>query len=174
MHTLVSVKNPMRGGGSAWPASSATCGSGPEKELPRGPAGAGRSPSPVPPGCRSSAYLRAGLGGDAGAFAVTGDERRQLWPPRTAARADVDGQRLDLLDVHVPVERDGRELVEGVALGDAVRAPVIGHADLVDDPPADHEWRHPVGDEHLRLDRAAGGHQRGPPPPDATPPARAA
>src|SRR5258705_3223774 len=80
MQTEVSVKKPIRGGWSRWPA---------------------RAAGSVPLGSGLISDLHAGVIGDARPFGVLSHELPQGGPARTAARPDVAGQRLDLLDVHV-------------------------------------------------------------------------
>src|ERR1700758_3932832 len=78
MQTEVSVKKPIRGGCSGQPAR--------------------------PAGSALIADLRARLVGDARALGVLPDQAAQPGAARAAARADVAGHRLDLLDVHVRVQ----------------------------------------------------------------------
>src|SRR4051794_5575810 len=107
--------------------------------------------------------LPSRLVGDAGAPAVVLDEPVPVGAVRTPAGADVAREGLDLLDVDVRVERQVRQLVGRIAGGAAVRAPVVGKADLVDATAPHAQARQPVGDEDARLDRVAGGHDRRPP-----------
>src|ERR1700736_4392574 len=113
MQTDVSVKNPIRAGCSAYPASAA--GS-------RGRAGSASSASRCDHGVLIS-QLRPGVGGDPGAFLVFTDKITQGRPTRPPPGANIAGQRLDLLDVHVRVERHVGQLVVRVPGGVAVRAP---------------------------------------------------
>src|ERR1022692_5022699 len=107
MQTEVSVRNPIRAGCSASPASAAGSGGWP---------GSGSAASPrnvsAAPGhdCGLMSQLRPGLAGDPGALLVLTDKITQGRPARPPAGADVAGQRLDLLDVHVRVEGQVRQL----------------------------------------------------------------
>src|ERR1035438_9272443 len=113
MQTDVSVKNPIRGGWLVCPACPA--GSKP------GPAGSGRRSA----GSALISYLGSSFAGDPGPLLILAHQLQQgrsTWPP---ARADVNGQRLDLLNVHVRVQGQVGQLVRGVPGGVAVRSPVV-------------------------------------------------
>ena len=83
---------------------------------------------------------------------------------RPAARPDVAGPDLGLLDLHVRIERDPEQVVGAVAADDGVLPdpPVIGHPNLVHRAAGYDQRRHPVGDQDPCLDRGARGDQRGP------------
>ena len=69
-------------------------------------------------------------------------------------------RRLQLLDVHVRIERHSHDIVGGVTAHDraaAAHSPVVWQADLVDDPATDGQRREPVRDQHPRLDGGARG-----------------
>src|SRR6516162_3818271 len=85
MQTEVSVKKPIRGGCSRYPAR---------------PAGSG-----------GITHLGTSLVGDARALGVLPDQAAQPGAARAAAGTDVAGHRLDFLDVHVRVEGQRREFV---------------------------------------------------------------
>src|SRR3954465_14497024 len=121
MQMLVSVKKPIRGGASVWPASRATSCSGPYSIFLR-------SSSVM------ASDLQSGFLGDAGSALIVLDVTQPRLAARAAAGPDVGRERLDLLDVHVGVEAHRRQLVEGVTLGVAVGPPVVGHPDLVHHP----------------------------------------
>ena len=152
MQIEVSVKNPIRGGCSVCPAAAAG-------SLP---------PSRTSSSGRVARIARIGhfsipvSVGDAGAPLVGLDQREALRSAGPAPGLDVDGQRLDLLDVRARIQRHRGQLVHRVAARVAVRAPVVGHPDRVHDAPVELQRRHPVGHEHPRLDHAAGGHERRP------------
>src|SRR6478672_5432659 len=97
MHTEVSVKKPIRGGWSTWPARAA--------------------------GSMVNSHLRAGVVGNACPPRVLVHQPPQRGPARPASRADIAGQRLHLLDVHVRVESQVGQVVRGVAGGQAVGTP---------------------------------------------------
>ena len=67
-----------------------------------------------------------------GAATVVLDVRREPFAAGPSARPDVAGADL-VLDEHVRVHRDVDQVVGGVALGDAVAAPVIGQPHLLDE-----------------------------------------
>src|SRR3954470_10974347 len=121
MQTLVSVKKPIRGGASSYPASGAGS-SGPYRLL---------GPTIV------RSFPR--FGSRAGASAIVGDIRQQRRPGRPPARPDVTRADLALLDEHVRVELDGEQVVGRVALDERLvrPAPVVGQPDLVDSAPLD-------------------------------------
>src|ERR1700761_1873604 len=148
MQTEVSVKKPIRAGCSRQPARSAG------------------SPPPVRPGVLGSvmliSQLRPGLFGDAGPLQVRLHQREQGRPTGPAAGLDVDGQRLDLLDVNVRIKTKVHQVVGAVAGGDPVAAPVVGQPDLVQPPALDGQRGHAPGDHDPGLDRAARGDDRGP------------
>src|SRR5687768_8665984 len=103
MHTLVSVKNPLRAGGSSYPASAA--GSiGPKRlfffSTSAAPLGFDRPDSVVI--------------GEPGAVLVARHQVEQLLAVRPATGAHVAGAHLALLDEHVGVERDAHQVVGGV------------------------------------------------------------
>src|SRR6202012_1003798 len=83
-------------------------------------------------------------------------------PTGPAAGPDVDGQRLDLLDVNVRIETQVHQVVGAVAGGGPVAAPVVGQPDLVQRPALDGQRAHPPGDHDPGLDGAAGRDDRGP------------
>src|SRR5215472_4379699 len=114
MQTDVSVKKPIRGGWSWCPATAA-----------------GSSPLVWSSGYRLTSHLGTCLAGDPGPVLVLPDQFSQRGPARPPSRADVTGQRLHLLDVHVRVQGQVSELVGRVAGGVTVRAPVVGEPDLV-------------------------------------------
>src|SRR5512133_1091709 len=89
-------------------------------------------------------------------------ELAQLRPARTAARTDVAGARLDLLDVDVRVERQMEEVVRAVARRDAAAAPVIRQSDLVHATTLNLDRSHAIGDHHACLDGRACGDDRRP------------
>src|ERR1700760_4427665 len=93
MQTEVSVKKPWRGGGSAQPASAAGSGSGPDRELLIG--------ALLLAGGTWRALLVTSLHRDARPPPVVLDQAQQRRPGRPAARLDVAGGDLGLLDVHV-------------------------------------------------------------------------
>ena len=92
-----------------------------------------------------------------GPAAVFLDVREQGFSDRTAARLDVAGADLALLDQHVRVQDDADQVVRRVTGDQALAAPVVGQPGLMDDPPVDAQRVEPVGDHHPGLDRGAGG-----------------
>src|SRR5690625_55225 len=142
MHTLVSVKKPLRGGGSAYPASRAGF-TGPKRLfLPAMSAPLDGSVLLVVRGVGAGAG--AGVGGDdrlrgVGArwLAVGLDDGGERRAARTAPRAHVAGARLGLLDEDVGVEADAEQVVRGVPGHQAVAAPVVGQPHLVHDATRD-------------------------------------
>src|SRR5919197_6303627 len=58
-------------------------------------------------------------------------ELREVGPAGPSPRLDPDRERLHLLDVHVRVERDRREVVRRPARRQPARPPVVGKPDLV-------------------------------------------
>src|ERR1700730_1353524 len=119
MQIEVSVKNPIRGGWSTYPAAAA--GSRPARAV-----------SPVRPAVSAViSRLRPRLFGDAGPLLVVADQLAQRGPPGPAPWSDVAGERLDFLDVHVRVQGQVGQLVRRVAGRQAVRSPVPGQPDLV-------------------------------------------
>ena len=78
----------------------------------------------------------ARLDRDARPSTVVVDQTPQSGAGRTAARTDVAGGDLGLLDVHVRVEGDPEQVVGRVAADDGLAAdtPVVGQAHLVDLP----------------------------------------
>src|SRR5690625_1423512 len=157
MHTLVSVKKPLRGGGSAYPASKAGL-TGPKRLfLPA-------MSAPLDGSVRLDvsgvgAGDGAGGGGDdrlrgvgARSLAVALDEGGERRAARTAAGAYVAGARLGLLDEDVGVEADAEQVVGGVAGHQAVAAPVVGQPHLVHDATRDTQRAEPVGDHDTSLD----------------------
>src|SRR5690625_1868070 len=150
MHTLVSVKKPLRGGGAAYPASRAGF-TGPKRLcLPAMSAPLDGSVRLVVSGV--GAGDGAGVGGDdrlrgvgARSLAVALDEGGERRAARTAAGAYVAGARLGLLDEDVGVEADAEQVVGGVAGHQAVAAPVVGQPHLVDHAPGDAQRAAKVG-----------------------------
>jgi hypothetical protein len=106
------------------------------------------------------------VGGDRGPRAglVVGDEAEQLLAPRPAARVDVAGSGLGLLDLHVGVEGNAEQVVGRVAGYDGLvsRAPVVRQPDLVHLAAGDNQRGHPVGDQYPRLDCRTGRDDGGP------------
>src|SRR3954454_9141809 len=99
MHTEVSVKNPIRGGCSSCPDSAAGSVSAWVTSASEARnAGLPRNVFPI-------SDLRPGLLGDAGPLLVLAHQRAARRPARAPGRPDVAGEGLDLLDVHVRVQR---------------------------------------------------------------------
>src|SRR5690242_19917520 len=86
---------------------------------------------------------------------------RELGTTWSAARPDVAGADL-VLDVDVGIHGDVDEVVGGVAATDAVAAPVVGEADLLDEPVPEPQGAHPVGDQDPGLDGGARRDDGGP------------
>src|SRR3954447_18844250 len=162
MQTEVSVKKPTRAGWSgSYPASPCTSGSGPNSRVVApSPWKAGlaeltevigspprSTPPPLPRPLPSRARLllpgrrldrRAPVAAHParlhpGPPAVGLDELHQLRPARPAARPDVGGADLVLLDVGVRVQHDAQQVVGRVAGRQPALGPVVGHPDLVHD-----------------------------------------
>ena len=159
MQIEVSVKNPLRG---LRPASAASA------------AGASVSWSSQPSLVESSPNVAGGIGDRvvagldrcAGAGLVVGDQASSSAPVRPAARTDVAGSGLGLLDLHVRVQRHAEQVVGRVTADDGVTAdaPVVRQPDLVHGAAADR----PAGvirsvTSTLRLDGRAGRDDGGPP-----------
>src|SRR5690625_7686239 len=125
MHTLVSVKKPLRGGGSAYPASRAGF-TGPKRLfLPAMSAPLDGSVRLVVSGV--GAGDGAGVGGDdrlrgvgARSLAVALDEGGERRAARTAAGAYVAGARLGLRSEERRVGREGRWRGGGGRLRDRI------------------------------------------------------
>src|SRR5690625_1983001 len=140
MHTLVSVKKPLRGGGAAYPASRAGC-TGPKRLF---------LPAMSAPPDGSVRLVVRGVGAGDGAGGGGGDRLRGVGgrsrpsaladggrraAARAAAGAYVAGARRGLLDEDVGVEAAAEQVVGGVAGRPAVAAPVVGQPRLVDHAP---------------------------------------
>src|SRR5690625_1398581 len=158
MHTLVSVKNPLRGGGSLYPAS--TAGSmGPKRLflLTIGVSLLGPRRGTVPGENRVAARAVR-----SGPLAVFGYVCQEFWPSRPAPGPHVARADLRFLDVDVDVERDAEEVIRGIAHDQAVGAPVVGQPHLVDGAPRDPQRAHAIGDDDAGLDGGARGDDVGP------------
>src|SRR5438128_12021716 len=94
-------------------------------------------------GFRSSPYVVL----TARPLSQIGDELRQPRAAWTAAGPDVARERLDLLDVHVRVERHVGEVVCRAARRQPALAPVVAQPDLVDLAAPAAQRAHPVGAE---------------------------
>ena len=110
---------------------------------------------------------RSGADSEPRTTTVPVDVAQQCRPGRTPPGLDVAGCCLRLLDVHVRIERDSHDVVCRVAAhrrSATTHAPVIGKPDLVDHAAPYLERRHPMGDEHPRLDGGASRGDRRPAP----------
>src|ERR687887_2001848 len=77
-------------------------------------------------------------------------ELREVGPAGPSPRLDPDREGLHLLDVHVRVERDRREVVRRPARRQPARPPVVRETDLVRLAALNLNRRDPVGDQHAR------------------------
>src|SRR5262249_21367016 len=146
MHTDVSVKKPTRGGGSPYPLDAA----------------GSSDPSSRANRSLATAHLRPGRFGDAGPPDVLLDQSRAGRSTRPATGPNITAQGFHLLDVHVGVQSDRRQLVGGVTHRITVRPPMEREADLLNGPAVHDQRPDALGDQDPGLDNVAGRHDGGP------------